>query len=128
MDPANLRAVPIFAQMSEEDLRRIATFASEDSVAQGTTLVREGDYAEDMIAIESGTADVVAAGDVFGEIGVLSRELRSASVVATSPMRLIRMTAFDLKRLPPETRVQLAEVAAARRTRDGDAADSGPTG
>ena len=124
MDPENLRAVPVFATMSEPDLRKIATFASEDSAPTGATLMREGDYSNDMIAIESGTADVLregqtirtlGPGDVFGEIGVLNRELRSASVVATSPMRLIRLTSWDVKRLPRETRDRLTELVEMRR-------------
>jgi CRP/FNR family transcriptional regulator, cyclic AMP receptor protein len=123
MDPANLRAVPLFASMSEPDLRRIATFATEDSAPAGATLMREGDFSNDMVAIESGTADVVrngetirtlGPGDVFGEIGVLQRELRTATVVASSPMRLIRLTNWDVKRLPRETRDRLAELVAER--------------
>ena len=123
MDPENLRAVPLFASMSEPDLRKIATFASEDSAPAGATLMREGDFSNDMVAIESGTAEVVrdgavvrtlGPGDVFGEIGVLQRELRTATVVATSAMRLIRLTNWDVKRLPRETRDRLAELVAER--------------
>jgi CRP-like cAMP-binding protein len=124
MDPDHLRAVPLFAEMSEPDLRRIATFATEDSAQMGTTLMREGDYSNDLIAIESGTADVMrdgqllrslGPGDVVGEIGVLERELRTASVVASSPVRLIRLTNWDVKRLPRETRDRLLELARSRR-------------
>jgi CRP/FNR family cyclic AMP-dependent transcriptional regulator len=124
MDPENLRGVPLFASMSDPDLRKIATFATEDSAPAGATLMREGDYSNDMIAIESGTADVIrddrtirtlGPGDVFGEIGVLEHELRSASVVASSPMRLIRLTSWDVKRLPREIRDRLAELVEARK-------------
>lgn len=124
MDPDNLRAVPLFASMAEPDLRMIATFASEDSVPAGATLMREGDYSNEMVAIESGTADVIQGGrkvaglgpgDVFGEMGVLERELRTASIVASSPMRLIRLTTWDVKRLPVEIRDRLAELVETRR-------------
>jgi CRP/FNR family transcriptional regulator, cyclic AMP receptor protein len=124
MDPDHLRAVPLFAEMSEPDLRRIATFATEDSAQMGTTLMREGDYSNDLIAIESGTADVMrdgkllrslGPGDIVGEIGVLERERRTASVVASSPVRLIRLTNWDVKRLPRETRDRLLELARSRR-------------
>jgi CRP-like cAMP-binding protein len=127
MDPDNLRAVPLFASMAEPDLRRIATFASEDSVPAGATLMREGDYSNEMVAIESGTADVIQGGrtvadlgpgDVFGEMGVLEREMRTASIVASSPMRLIRLTTWDVKRLPVETRARLAELVQNRRPPD----------
>ncbi len=124
MDPDHLKAVPLFADMSEADRRRIATFATEDSAQMGTTLIREGDFSNDMLAIESGTADVLrdgqlidslGPGDVVGEIGVLERELRTASVVASSPVRLIRLTNWDVKRLPRETRDRLLEIARSRR-------------
>lgn len=124
MDPDNLRAVPLFASMAEPDLRTIATFASEDSVPAGATLMREDDYSNEMVAIESGTADVIQGGrkvadlgpgDVFGEMGVLERELRTASIVASSPMRLIRLTTWDVKRLPVEIRDRLAELVETRR-------------
>jgi CRP/FNR family cyclic AMP-dependent transcriptional regulator len=127
MDPDNLRAVPLFASMDEPDLRKIATFASEDSVPAGATLMREGDYSNEMVAIESGTAEVVQGGrkiadlgpgDVFGEMGVLGHELRMATIVASSPMRLIRLTTWDVKRLPRETRDRLAELVETRRPPD----------
>ena len=124
MDPDNLRAVPLFAEMTDRDLRVIATFATEDSVPAGTTLMREGDYSNEVLAIETGTADVLQGdrtvaslgpGDIVGEMGVLERELRNASVVATSPMRLVRMTTWDVKRLPKETRARLAELVRSRQ-------------
>jgi CRP-like cAMP-binding protein len=124
MDPENLRAVPVFSELSDEDLRRIATFANEDSVSSGATLIREGDFSNEMIAVESGTADVlrdgsavasIGPGDVIGEVGVLEKELRNASVVATSPMRLIRLTNWDVKRLPKETRERILALAADKR-------------
>jgi CRP-like cAMP-binding protein len=124
MDPQNLRAVPVFAELTDEDLRKIATFANEDSVSPGATLLREGDFSNEMIAIESGTADVqrdgetvasIGPGDVIGELGVLEKELRNASVVATSPMRLIRLTNWDVKRLPQETRERILAQAQEKR-------------
>jgi CRP/FNR family transcriptional regulator, cyclic AMP receptor protein len=124
MDPENLRAVPVFAELTEDDLRKIATFANEDSVSAGATLLREGDFSNEMIAIESGTADVlrdgatvasIGPGDVIGELGVLEKQTRNASVVATSPMRLIRLTNWDVKRLPKETRERILAQAQDKR-------------
>ena len=124
MDPDNLRAVPLFAEMADRDLRVIATFATEDSVPAGATLMREGDYSNEVLAIETGTADVLQGdrtvaslgpGDIVGEMGVLERELRNASVVATSPMRLVRMTNWDVKRLPKDTRARLADLVRSRQ-------------
>ena len=127
MDPENLRAVPLFAAMADDDLRKIATFANEDSAPEGATLVREGDFSNDMVAIESGTADVMRGGetvgslgpgDVFGEIGVLGKEARTATIVATSPMRLVRLDSWNVKRLPQDVRDQMAALVEARRAND----------
>ena len=124
MDVGRLRNIPVFADMSDADLRRIATFATEDSAPEGATLVREGDYSTELIAIEEGTAEVrhegrvlatLGPGDVFGETGVLEQGLRNASVVATSPLRIVKLTTWDIKRLTPETVQRLHELAGQRR-------------
>jgi CRP/FNR family transcriptional regulator, cyclic AMP receptor protein len=124
MDIGRLRSIPLFEDVPDDDLRRIATFAAEDSAEAGTTLVREGDYSTELVAIEEGTADVLqhgeriatlGPGDIFGEIGVLEKEMRNASVVATSPIRMVKLTTWEIKRLPPETRARLRDVVEERR-------------
>jgi CRP/FNR family transcriptional regulator, cyclic AMP receptor protein len=124
MDPDNLKDIPAFSELADEELRRIATFANEDSIHEGTTLIREGDYSNEMIAIESGTADIlrdgdtvasVGPGDVVGELGVLEKGMRNATVVATSSMRVVRLTNWDVKRLPKETREKLLSLASQKR-------------
>ena len=108
MDPDRLRAIPVFSSLDEQTLRGVATFAGETSVPAGKTLVREGDYAYEFMAIEEGEADVIRGGehiatlgpgDFFGEIAVLEKSLRTASVVAKTPMRLVTLSHWDLKRV-----------------------------
>ena len=108
MDPARLKKIPVFADLSVEELDHIAALAAEVSVPEGKELVREGDYSYDVLAIEEGTARVdrhgehiadLGSGDVFGEMGVLKREQRNATVVATSPMLLVTLTSWDVRRL-----------------------------
>jgi CRP/FNR family transcriptional regulator, cyclic AMP receptor protein len=127
MDASLLRTIPMFAVMDDQDLHRIATFASSDSAAAGTILIREGDFSTEMVAIEDGTADVLRGeervatlgpGDVFGEMGVLEKALRTATVVATSRVRLIKLTTWDVKRLSPEVRERLREVIDQRHESD----------
>ena len=107
MDPENLRAVPLFASMAESDLNRIATFATEDSAAEGATLVREGDFSNDMVAIESGTAEVLRSGekvgslgpgDVFGEISLLLGTGATASVRATTRAVVVALSGASIER------------------------------
>ena len=108
MDPERLKAIPVFASLDDDTLRGIATFATETSVPAGKHLVKEGDYAYEFMAIEQGEAEVVRGGDriatlgpgdFFGEIAVLEKTLRTASVVALTPMRLVTLSHWDLKRV-----------------------------
>ena len=132
MDQARLRRIPAFADLSDDDLARIAALASELSVPAGKVLVREGDWSYDMLAIEEGTADVLRGGariaelgpgDVVGEIGVMDATQRSATVVATSGMLLITLDRWSVKKLvrqAPDAIDHLRAVADARRRRDAD--------
>jgi CRP/FNR family transcriptional regulator, cyclic AMP receptor protein len=127
MDPARLKNIPVFADLGDEELDHIAALAAEVSVPDGKELVREGDYSYDVLAIEEGTARVdrhgehladLGPGDVVGEMGVLEREQRNATVVATSPMRLVTLTSWDIRRLQktaPGAVDHLREVVAARK-------------
>ena len=127
MDPNRLKAITLFQTMSDDDLRALATLAGETSVPEGQELVREGDFSYQFFAIEEGTASVerdddkvaeLGPGDFFGEIGVLEKELRTATVRATSPMRLIILSRWDLKRLErrdPSAFDQIRETLEARR-------------
>jgi CRP-like cAMP-binding protein len=127
MDPARLKNIPVFADLDDEELGHIAALAAEVSVPDGKELVREGDYSYDVLAIEEGTARVdrhgehladLGPGDVVGEMGVLEREQRNATVVATSPMRLVTLTSWDIRRLQktaPGAVDHLREVVAARK-------------
>jgi signal-transduction protein with cAMP-binding, CBS, and nucleotidyltransferase domain len=108
MDIDLLRKIHVFAPLSDEQLGRLATYATEFSVAAGEVLMNERDYAYDVLAIAAGTAEVrrgghviasVGPGELVGEAGALSAQRRSASVIATSPMRLIRLSHWDVRRL-----------------------------
>jgi CRP/FNR family cyclic AMP-dependent transcriptional regulator len=108
VDTARLKEIPLFAELSDDDLGVISAFAVEKSVSQGDTLVREGDFSDQLIAIEEGTAEVehdgetvatLGPGDFFGEVGVMANQMRAATVRATSGMRLLTLDNFALKRM-----------------------------
>ena len=127
MDATRLKQIPVFAGLSDEDLGHIATLAAEVSVPDGKELVREGDYSYDLMIIEEGNAEVrhdgqkiadLGPGDFFGEMGVLERDRRNADVVAASPMRLITLKSYDVKRMErtlPDAVEQLRDVISQRR-------------
>src|ERR1700760_885861 len=130
MDPARLTAIPIFSDLSEDEARRLATFASETSAAEGQMLMKEGDYSVELIAIEEGTADVIqggrkiaslGTGDLIGEMGLLERRPRNADVIASSPMRLLKLTHWEIRRMSEETVNRIkATIEERRRNGGGD--------
>lgn len=108
MDVSALKNAPLFADVPDEALKKVATFASLESVAEGKTVIREGGFSNDFYVIDEGTARVerdreqvaeLGPGDVFGEQGLLEEQPRSASVVATSSMRLIKIEHWELSRM-----------------------------
>ena len=127
MDPSRLKSLPLFKGMSEEELKEISPFADEAEVEEGKHLVDEGDFSYEFMAIEEGEADVLregqkvatlGPGDFFGEIGLLERDRRNATVVAKTPMRLITLTGWDLKRMEkslPEAVQKIRETMEQRR-------------
>jgi CRP-like cAMP-binding protein len=128
MDAHRLTQIPLFDGLDEAQRAAIAAVATEVDVTVGERLVTEGDFGHALYAIESGTATVtdngtvlreLGAGDVFGEIAVLSAGRRTASVVATSPMRLIALFKRDvwrLERTSPETVAKLRSLIEERRS------------
>ena len=120
MDAAELVAIPLFADMTLDERASIARVCEELEIEEGAMLVEEGDFGFAAFAITSGTADVVrdgtvlrslGPGDVFGEIAVLSGGRRTATVVATSQMKLVTVLNRDMWRLEREH----PDVAAALR-------------
>jgi CRP-like cAMP-binding protein len=129
MDPARLTAIPIFSDLSDEEAKRLAAFATETSAAEGQMLMKEGDYSVELIAIEEGTANVIqggktiaalSSGDLIGEMGLLERRPRSADVIASSPMRLIKLTHWEIRRMSEDT-VNRIKATIEERRRSGEA-------
>ena len=124
MDPNRLKAIPLFSHLGDDEAKRLAAFATETSVADGQILMKEGDYSTELIAIEEGSADVIQGGDkvaslgegdLIGEMGLLSREPRNADVIATSPMRVIKLTHWEIRRMSEETLNRIKEIIAERQ-------------
>jgi CRP/FNR family transcriptional regulator, cyclic AMP receptor protein len=133
MDPARLTAIPIFSKLSEDEAKRLAAFATETSAAEGQMLMKEGDYSVELIAVEEGTADVIQGGatiaslgpgDLIGEMGLLERRPRNADVIASSPMRLIKLTHWEIRRMSEDTVNRIkATIEERRRSGIADPAD-----
>ena len=127
MDASRLKSIPLFEEVGEEELAQIAPFATEVEVEAGRELVREGDFSYEFMAIEEGEAEVtrggehvadLGPGDFFGEMGLLERTLRNATVTAKTPIRLVTLTGWDLKRVErsaPEAMERIRSVLEERR-------------
>jgi CRP-like cAMP-binding protein len=111
MDPKRLKNVSLFRGLAKKDLQHLGRWTDEVDFPEGKSLAEQGSFAYEFLVIEDGTADVIqdgkrirtlGPGDFFGEIGLLESERRTASVVATSPMRLIVMTGRDFSAMRSE--------------------------
>jgi CRP/FNR family cyclic AMP-dependent transcriptional regulator len=124
MDVNRLTAIPIFSELSEQEARRLGAFATETSAAEGQIIIKQGDFPVELIAIEEGTADVIQGGekiaslgpgDLIGEMGLLERRPRNADVIASSPMRLIKLTHWEIRRMSVDTVDRIKRMIEGRR-------------
>jgi CRP/FNR family cyclic AMP-dependent transcriptional regulator len=93
-----LKKVPLFGGLSQHHLRLIAREADEAKVDAGTVLVRQGGLGREFVLILDGKARVerdgklitrVGRGEFFGEMSLVDRKTRSATVTAETPMVLL---------------------------------------
>jgi CRP/FNR family transcriptional regulator, cyclic AMP receptor protein len=96
-----IKGVPLFSGASKAELAEIAAIADEVDLPAGRTLITEGDSGREFFVLIEGTADVtqegrnirkLGAGDFFGEIALISKAPRSATITTTSPVRALVIT------------------------------------
>lgn len=97
-----LKRVPLFANLSPADIKQVAALAQEESFPDGVSIVREGEIGDVMFIIISGEVRVLItqgqkevelakrkAGEYVGEMALISREPRSATVSALGNVRAL---------------------------------------
>ena len=109
--------VPLFAGLSQRDLGRIARLADEVDIPAGQSLTREGETGREFFVLLGGEADVrrggrklrtLGAGDIVGEIALLSDVPRTATVTARTDLHALLLTARAFRQLlRDEPRIQL---------------------
>jgi CRP-like cAMP-binding protein len=121
-----IRKVPLFARCSRAELKEIALLADEIDLHEGTEMTRQGAPGREFFVLLDGTADVkknrrrvnmLGPGDFFGEIALVSREPRTATVIATSPVRALVITDRSFRRLlddAPQVQTKVMEAMAQR--------------
>ncbi len=131
-----IRHLPLFELCSKRDLRRIAALAVEREIDEGSELIREGEPGTEFFVVVDGEIDVrrrgrrvarLGAGSYVGEIALLSRSPRTATVVATTPLRVLAIAGRDFVELLdsiPELWLKVARTLADRVDAD-EAAEAG---
>ena len=128
---ADLRAIDLFSDCSKTELRRIAALTTEHSAQPGQVLVRQGEPGEEFFVIIQGRAAVIrndtylavrGPGSFVGELALLDRGKRSASVVAETKMRLLVMSVREFNSLrhvaPSVSPKMLLELGSSLRRSD----------
>jgi CRP-like cAMP-binding protein len=103
-----LKNVPLFAGCTKKELRELAARTDEIDLRDGYVLMREGRPGREFVVLVEGTARVtrdgekvadLGPGDWVGEIALLTNVPRTATVTATSPIRVLVVTDRAFKRL-----------------------------
>lgn len=126
-----LRGVPLFAELSPVDLRQVAGIAGEHLFADGEVISEQGTIGEEMYVIVSGEVRVVShgkggkaervmlskPGDPVGEMSIISRAPRIATLVAAGQVRALCIERADFEQIlrqRPETSLAVMRVLCKR--------------
>jgi CPA1 family monovalent cation:H+ antiporter len=132
--PELLRGFPVFSNLGEAELARVAKRLQERVFAADAFVFRRGDRADGMYFIASGAVEIVIGeerhrlgrGDFFGEMALLDQARRSAAVrsISYSHLLFLPRAAFEeIGGFLPQWRSKLAEVARDRRAMNTRAAE-----
>jgi CRP-like cAMP-binding protein len=127
----NIASIWLFSECSAKEIRSISSVADAVSVAAGRVLVKEGAIGRELYLIVSGTASIqrkgrqvatLSAGQHFGELSLLDRRPRNATVIAKTDMELfvVGQGQFNglLATIPTLSRKLLAAMASRLREKD----------
>ncbi len=127
----HLSRVPLFSACNKTELRSLARRTTDIKVDAGQVIIREHQGAYEFFIVVDGQAEVsregkpvavIGPGDFFGELALLDRGLRDATVTALTAMEIIVLPQWDfeqaLDEAPRMTRKLLAGMA--RRLRNLD--------
>jgi CRP-like cAMP-binding protein len=119
--------VPLFSHCSQRELAKVAKLANELELPAGHTLIHEDtEVAYSFFVLVDGEADVrrrnrrvatLGPGDSFGELALILRRPRTATVTLTAPSRLLSISAHNFRPLlmtSPEIQFKLLEALAER--------------
>jgi CRP-like cAMP-binding protein len=140
MDADRLKQLPLFADLPHKQLVRVAGWADEIDLPTGKHLIEQGAFPHEFFLITEGSCEVLhdgkhiadlGPGDFFGEIALVEHQRRTASVVASTPIRVVVMAAreFDaMDRELPEVAERIRQEMLGRRREFPDATGSATPG
>jgi CRP/FNR family cyclic AMP-dependent transcriptional regulator len=108
LDPSQLKRFALFDGVEDDKLAKIAPFTQLVEFPVGKVIIQEGGFANDFYAIDEGEVEVkkgdetvatLGKGDVFGEQGLLEKQERSASVIAKTIVRALKIENWELHRM-----------------------------
>jgi CRP-like cAMP-binding protein len=126
-----LKKIPLFAECSTVELRELALVADEVDLREGRILVREGRPGREFFVLLDGTVRVsrkgrklndLGPGDWFGEVALLTDTPRTATVTATSPIRVLVITDRAFRRVVermPTIAMKILSTVGKRLAKDG---------
>ena len=121
-----IRHVPLFARCSRKELAEIASLADEIDFPEGKEIIREGERGREFFVVLEGSVDVIRGGrkvatltngDFAGEMALISRVPRNATVKTTTPVRALVVSdqAFrSLMKRSSEIQLKVLEALAER--------------
>jgi CRP/FNR family transcriptional regulator, cyclic AMP receptor protein len=131
-----LKTIPLFATLSDDEFAIVKSLSVEKNYPKGAIIISEGDMGDSLYAISSGKVKVyigdpdgreiilklLGPGDFFGELSVIDKRPRSASVITTEPstFRILSERAFEecISRMPSIAKHIMQALA--HRVRDAD--------
>jgi len=112
MSASEVESIPVFAALKPRDRDKVLGNATVRTYAPGATLVQEGEQSLYMYFIAQGHARVATTsegqrgtlgpGEFFGELGLLERHPRTATVVAEDELTVVIVSAWELRGLMKE--------------------------
>lgn len=121
-----LKGVPLFARCSKKELGEIAQIADEIDLPEGKVLTKEGASGREFFVLLDGDAEVrrkrrkvgtLGPGDFLGEIALVTKTPRTATVKTTSPVRALVVSEQNFRRLltrAPQVQIKVLEALAER--------------
>src|SRR3954453_9888128 len=131
-----LRRVPVFDELAEDDLQRVAAVSVPRHFPAGEAVFREGDDSDTCYIVRTGHARALrehadgrqitlatfGSGDIFGELAMFDDERRSATIEAVDPLVCVAVLGADMRglmRRHPDIAVKLV-IALGRRLREAN--------